>query len=189
VQRGFLGDNPVRRTQLPRAVESERAGWTAEEARRFLAAASDHLLASAFHLAAVAGLRRGEVLGLRWSDLDLDVGRLRVAQQLMVEAGRIRLKPVPDRHRRTVALPPHILKMLVNHRRREADHSAGASMAAPVEDLVFCAPGGGWLTPERLAQVMEDLIEQSHVPRITPNGLRQIAHLSEPSPGETGMPL
>jgi integrase len=173
VERGFLAENPVRRTEAPTAASSDRVGWTADEARRFLAAATDHRLGAAFHVAVVAGLRRGELLGLRWSDLDLDTGRLRVAQQLMVEGGRDRLKPVPERDRRTIPLPPPLVRMLLEHRHRQDDERAVSGGASDDDDLVFRAPGGGWLTPGRFAKVMSDLIQQSQVPRITPDGLRR----------------
>ncbi|MGH8990855.1 MAG: tyrosine-type recombinase/integrase [Acidimicrobiia bacterium] len=114
-----MADNPVRRTQVPQGERSSGVIWTADEGRRFLAAARGHRLSPAFHLAVAAGLRRGEVLGLRWSDLDLDAGCLRVAQQLMVEGGRVRLKPVPDSERRTVALAPSLVGMLLEHRNRQ----------------------------------------------------------------------
>jgi len=173
VERGFLADNPVRSTPAPRAAPSARVAWTADEARRFLAAARSHRLGAAFHLAVVAGLRRGELLGLRWSDLDLQRGRLRVAQQLMVERGRARLKPVPERERRTDPLPPSLVAMLLDHRHRQDDERAVNGVTSDDDDLVFRAPGGGWLTPERFARVMSDLIEQSGVPRLTPDGLRR----------------
>ena len=186
VERGFLAENPVRRTQAPTAAPSERVGWTADEARRFLAAADDHRLGAAFHLAVVAGLRRGELLGLRWSDLDLETVRLRVAQQLMVEHGRARLKPVPERDRRTISLPPSLAEMLLDHRHHQDDEQAVNSAAPDHDDLVFRAPGGGWLTPERFARVMSDLIEQSRVPRITPDGLRRARPvLAHRDPGRT----
>ena len=174
VDRGLLGDNPVRSTEAPRAARPDRAPWSVAEARRFLAAADDHRLGPAFHLAVVARLRRGELLGLRWAELDLRSGCLRVTQQLMVEGGRARLKPVPARDRRTVALPSWLTEVLVDHRRHAGDRSSVVKPAG--DDLVFCAPDGGWLTPERFTRVLEDLIQRSHVPRITPNGLRQVAH-------------
>lgn len=173
---GFLADNPVRVTEAPRAVHSDQGGWSAEEARRFLAAADGHRLGPAFHLAVVAGLRRGELLGLRWWDLDLGAGCLRVAQQLMVEGGRARLKPVPEPYRRSVALPPWLVEMLVEHRRREVGDRSDGVAGQYGDALVFCAPGGGWLTPERFTHVMDDLVDQSQVPRITPDGLRRAAH-------------
>jgi integrase len=185
VDRGLLADNPVRQTPAPRAAPFERVGWTAGEARRFLAAADDHPLRAAFQLAVVAGLRRGELLGLRWSDLDLETGRLRVAQQLMIERGRARLKPVPERERRTIALPPSLVRMLLEHRHRQDDGRGVSTVGTDDDDLVFRAPGGGWLTPERFARVMGDLIEQSGVPLITPDCLRRagpllLAHRKEP---------
>jgi integrase len=176
LERGFLADNPVRGTTAPRAAPSGRVAWTADEARRFLAASTGHRLGAAFQLAIVAGLRRGELLGLRWSDLDLQKGCVRVAQQLMVEGGRARLKPVPERDRRVVPLPPSVVGMLLAHRHRQDDERAVSSATAR-DDLVFRAPGGGWLTPERFARVMNDLIEQTPVPRITPDGLRNAGPL------------
>lgn len=176
VDRGFLADNPVQRTQAPMAAPAGTVSWTADEVERFLAASAGHRLGAAFHLAVAAGLRRGELLGLRWSDLDLDAGRLKVAQQLMVEHGRARLKPVPDRDRRTVALPPSLRQMFVEHRKRQDAEPAGDAARAD-DDLVFRAPGGGWLTPERFTRVMDDLIMESRVRRITPNGLRRAGSL------------
>lgn len=176
VDRGFLADNPVRQTQAPMAAPAGTVGWTTDEVQRFLAASAGHRLGSAFHLAVVAGLRRGELLGLRWSDLDLDAGRLRVVQQLMVEGGRARLKPVPDRDRRTVLLPVSMMQMLVELRNRQNAESAGDAARAD-DDLVFRAPGGGWLTPERFTRVMDELIKASRVRRITPDGLRRAGSL------------
>jgi integrase len=190
VERGFLADNPVRGTAAPQAAPSERVAWTADEARRFLAASTGHRLGAAFHLAVVAGLRRGELLGLRWSDLDLERGRLRVAQQLMVERGRARLKPAPERDRRTIPLPPSEVAMLLDHRHRQDDEQPVNSPAPRDHNLVFRAPGGGWLTPERFARAMNDLIAQTHVPPITPDRLRNAGPLlAHPDPGPTKPPV
>lgn len=174
-ERGFLAENPVRRTEAPSSVSSGTAGWTTEEAQRFLAAADGHRLGPAFHLGVAAGLRRGELLGLRWSDLNLDTGCLQVAHQLMVEGGRARLKPVPDRDRRVVPISPSLVRMLHEHRRRQDAELDDTRRDG--DDLVFRAPGGGWLTPERFTRVLESLIDESGVPRITPNRLRRAGPL------------
>lgn len=176
VERGLIPENPVRATEVPRAAPAGRAGWSSEETERFLAAADGHRLGPAFHLAIVAGLRRGEVLGLRWSDLDERTGRVLVAQQLMVEGGRARLKPVPERDRRSVTLPIWLVETLLERRPRDTDDRPGGVADQECQALVFSAPGGGWLTPERLTRVMDHLVEQSRVPRITPNMLRRVAH-------------
>ena len=71
---------------------------------------------------------------------------------------------------------PSLAQMLHEHRRRQ-DAELVVNPARDAEDLVFRAPGGEWLTPERFTRVLERLIEQSGVPRITPNGLRQVGRL------------
>lgn len=132
----------------------------------------------------------GEVLGLRWSDLDLENGVVRVGQELMIERGRARLKPVPERERRTVSVPSSVVRMLLEHRHRQHDERAMNGPAPHDDDLVFRAPGGGWLTPDRFARVMSDLIEQSRVPRITPNERRRAGPLlAHRHPGPSNQPV
>jgi primosomal replication protein N len=65
-----------------------------------------------------------------------------------------------------------MLQMLLEHRSRQDAELAGDAAGAD-DDLVFRAPGGGWLTPERFTRVMDELIKESRVRRITPNGLRR----------------
>lgn len=73
--------------------------WNATQLRVFLEAVRSHRLHPAFHLAAHTGMRRGEVLGLRWCDLDLDGGRLSVRLNACVDRVRRRA------HRATTAAP------------------------------------------------------------------------------------
>ena len=61
------------------AFASEIAFWDASELRAFLQAVDGHRLKAAWHVAAMTGMRRGEVLGLRWKDVDLDTARISVA--------------------------------------------------------------------------------------------------------------
>lgn len=74
--------NVARLVELPRYEAKERLPWTAEEAKRFLAVAADHELYPAYLLLLLCGLRRGEVLGLRWRDVDFENGVLRIRNQL-----------------------------------------------------------------------------------------------------------
>lgn len=107
--------------------------------------------------------------------VDLDGRRLRAAQQLVVEGGRARLTPVPAAAQRTIALSPRIIGILAEHRERQGEDRVLAGDAWHDHDLVLCTPVGGWVSPERFSRVLDDLIGQAGVPRITPDGLRRTA--------------
>jgi len=174
VDRGLIGDNPVKATKGPPRTEPVRQSWTADQATRFLSAASGHHLGVAFELVLATGLRRGELLGLRWSDIDFDGGRIRIGQQLVMEGGRARLRPIrPGVASAIVDLDPRTVARLVAHRacQREVRVVAGEVWAGL--GLVFTTPNGGWVSPERFAAVMDELVEAAQVPRITSEGLRR----------------
>ena len=84
----LLPKNPAAKVKPPKWTPKERTVWNAEEARRFLAAAESDTHRALWVLALATGLRRGELLGLRWQDLDLDAGRLTVKQALVMLKGK-----------------------------------------------------------------------------------------------------
>lgn len=87
VKRRLLPWNPALHVELPTADKPGAAVWTGEQLGEFLDAVRDHRTYAFFHLIGLAGLRRGEALGLRWEDVDLDRDRVRIVQQL-VDTGR-----------------------------------------------------------------------------------------------------
>src|SRR4029079_1688628 len=104
----------------PRQPSSTATPLTAEEAKMLLAIAQDHRLSALFRVALMMGLREGEVLGLRWSDLDLDAGSLRVAQALQRVDGQLIFKePKTAKSRRTLRLPQAAKEALTVHRDRQ----------------------------------------------------------------------
>jgi len=101
--------------------------WTAAELRHFLDHVAEDRLAAAWRLAASTGMRRGEVLGLAWTALDLDAGRLAVRQTLGVVDYQPRLaQPKTERSRRQVALDPETVAALREHRRRQLEERLAA---------------------------------------------------------------
>lgn len=96
------------------------ATWTPDELRLFLAAIATHRLAAAYVLAASTGMRRGEVLGLRWSDVDLDAGTAAVRQTIVNVAYKVHVsEPKTARGRRTISLDPSTVAVLLAHRDRQ----------------------------------------------------------------------
>jgi len=177
VQRGRLARNPVVLTQPPRASRSrERLGWTLDEARAFLASVADHRLGAAFHLGLVTGLRRGEVLALRWEDVDLDQCQLEVVQQLAVERGRPVMKQLKtEASERVVAFGPATAAVLLRHRERQLGEADLCGRGWQGSGLVFTTPAGGQIDPNNFGRLMDELIAKAKLPRITPKGLRHTA--------------
>jgi integrase len=177
VQRGRLGRNPVALTQPPRAKRATtRKSWTVEEAKTFLAANRKHRLYALFHLGLVTGLRRGELLGLRWTDLDLEHGTVEVAQQLAVVRGRPVMKDLKtESSDRILAIGQRAVEVREEHRTRQAAEHVVLGLDASDVELVFTSEVGGWIDPNNLGRIMERLAKDAGVPRLTPKGLRHTA--------------
>ncbi|MGH9225425.1 MAG: site-specific integrase [Acidimicrobiales bacterium] len=131
VERGRLPRNPVALTLPPRRDRSYRKqSWTLDETRRFLAGVGDHRPYAAFHLGLVTGLRRGELLGLRWVDVDVERCQLVVAQQLSIEGGRPSLKQLKtETSQRLVTSGPGTAGVLSAHQERQDAEAAVAGEA------------------------------------------------------------
>lgn len=177
VQRGRLGRNPVALTQPPRAKRATaRKSWTVEEAKTFLAANRKHRLYALFHLGLVTGLRRGELLGLRWSDLDVEHGTVEVAQQLAVVRGRPVMKDLKtESSDRILAIGQRAVEVLEEHRTRQAAEHVVLGLDVSDVELVFTSEVGGWIDPNNIGRIMERLAKDAGVPRLTPKGLRHTA--------------
>jgi integrase len=126
-------------------------GLTVAEARRVLKAAKDERLCALYVLALCLGLRRGELLALRWSDIDLDAGVLEVTQSLQRIGGELRfVRPKTDDSERTVPLPEICTKALKDHRERQDDEKQNAGEDWLDHDLVFPARLGTPMEPDNL---------------------------------------
>ena len=92
----LIARNPAALVDPPRIPRSEIRPLTAEEARRFLDAAKGERFEALYTLALFSGLRRGEILGLRWSDVDLEARALRVNQAIQRVGGKLRAAETQD---------------------------------------------------------------------------------------------
>jgi integrase len=149
VRWGLLARNPAQHATPPKPRRAELRTWTAGELRRFLDSVRDHRLYAAWRLAALTGMRRGEVLGLRWADLELDGGCLAVRQTLIVVDNHPQLsQPKTARGARRVALDPGTVAALRGHRRLQATERLAVGPAwtdwTPVVGPPAMRVGVGW---------------------------------------------
>jgi integrase len=149
----------------------EIKAWDAEQLREFLDSVADHRLHPAFHLSAHTGMRRGEVLGLRWGDVDFVLERLSVCQALVAIAYEVDLSDVKTgAGRRTIDVDQRTLDVLRCWRITRTEENAGVE---PREsDLVFTKPDGSWIHPQSFSQVLDRKVEKLDVPKISLHDLR-----------------
>lgn len=150
-RRGLIRRNVVRLVDPPRLQRTERSALDVAAARRIQAAVAGDRLEALWIATLACGLRQAEVLGLRWSDVDLEAGALRVERVLDRQDGRyVLVEPKTRSSRRTVALPPFVVELLREHRRRQLEERLAAGTGTE-EGLVFVSPTGrplnaGWVT-------------------------------------------
>lgn len=169
---GLVPRNVAQAVDIPKLVNGEVDALSPEEARAFLEAARGDRFEALYVVAVTCGLRRGELLGLRWTDLDLGEGRvrtLRVARQLqrLRDGSGLQFVATKGGKGRTVRLPPLAVEALKAHRARQAEEKLRAGSLYEDGKLVFCTEIG---TPLEASNVDR----RSFKPLLKEAGLRDI---------------
>ena len=126
-------------------------GLTVAQAKSLLEAVAAERLQALYVLAVYLGLRRAEVLGLRWADVDLEQERLQVTQTLQRVDGQLQLLPPKTRHsRRTIPLPPPCVEALRQHRARQDREKLALGPDWTDSGLVFTTTIGTPIEPDNL---------------------------------------
>jgi len=185
--------NVAEAIKAPRQVQRQMSVWTPQEAEKFLKSAEPHRLYAAFYTALMTGMRRGELLGLQWADLDLDRSRLHVRHNLIEvrvdavqekqHAGKARVSaievhlatPKTAGSQRTILLSPGTVSELRAHRERQETERQTAGSAWAGEDFVFASPLGGHTDPRTFYGWYLALLQASGVRRIRFHDLRHTA--------------
>lgn len=174
VKRGELAHNPCAHVELQPVKGPEVHPWTPDEATQFLGAVEDHRLYPLFALAIVSGVRRGELCGLRWSDVDLEAGELTVRQQATQRGGEIRFAdPKSDRSKgRVVALDDWTVDLLAKHQIHQGLDRLAWGDDYQDHGLVFCHEDGTPLRPDYLTKLLPRLADKAGTRRTRFHDLR-----------------
>ncbi len=158
----------------PRVQRKEARCLSPAEAQRLLDAARGERLFALYAVALACGLRRGEALALRWSDVDLEAGTLRVARTLSrVRSGNIFTEPKSPRSRRTVPLPTSCVAELRAHRVRQAEERLQLCGAWQDHDLVFPSSWGTPMDPRNALRAFTAVAKRAGLHGI---GLHTLRH-------------
>ncbi len=168
----LLPRNVAAGVKRPGAKAPERKTWSADEARRFLKAAETDGYSLLWLLLLSTGLRRGEALGVRWRDVDLDRGLLTVRQSVVASGGApLVQEPKSKAASRTVRLPAATVAALRAHRKSQAERQLAAAQWADT-GLIFSTGAGKPINPRHVLRSFAAIVKRAGVPRISIHDLR-----------------
>ncbi len=154
VEWGLLSRNVADAVRPPRAQRPEMHTWEEDDVTRFLEAAKDTPYYALFYAALFTGMRRSELLALRWQDVDLLLGQIYVSRSLhqLMDGSFVFRQPKTAKGRRTVALPPSAILVLNEHREKQKLDRAMLGIPLTGDDLVFSQFDGKPLRPNTITR-------------------------------------
>jgi integrase len=172
---GVIRDNPADLAKPPKAPDQETSMLQPDQAAALLERLRGNSLYLLVSLALGTGMRRSEMLGLRWQDVNLDAGQVTIEQALEETRARgIRVKGPKTKHgRRTISLPAHLVAELRQHWREQQEQRLGMGLGkAPDTASVFATAGGGHLSPNALSKSWPRIMAAIGMPGVTLHSLR-----------------
>lgn len=176
MREGLVARNVARLVKRPGVSHHEMASWTPEQAGRFREHVRNDRLAACW-LLTLAGLRRSEILGLRWSDVDFEAGTVSVAQGRVVVAGSGTMTgdPKSKRSRRALPMPEDVLAALKAFRVRQAEERLALGTSYPENGLVAVNRNGRPIRPETYSKEFARHAKGAGVPPIRLHDVRHTA--------------
>jgi integrase len=176
----LVARNVAHAIRPPKVEDREVKSLTADEVGIVLGALEGHSLQSIAVLALSSGMRRGEILALRWSDFDLEVsGTVRIERSLEQTKAGLRFKAPKTKHsKRLLALPPIAIEALQAHRRHQLELRMTLGLGKLASDaLVFSSLEGDPVPPNNLSRDWGRFVTTRKLPKVSFHGLRH-AHVS-----------
>jgi len=174
-RKGILQRNVARLADKPSIaqLDTERPAWTPDELRRFLAAAEGDELFALYRLAALTGMRRGELCGLRWEDVDLVEQTVRVRKALaMINGTPSVATPKSRRSRRVIDIDDRTTQILQLHRERQLEAAEFVGAGWQETGYVFTTVIGTHQHPDNVSKRFVALVRSIDVKYLTLHGLR-----------------
>lgn len=171
---GIITINPADAVILPKPGIKEMATLGVDEMKHFLAAAKNSKHYAAYLLELATGLRRGELLGLKWPDLDLKSGTVTVNRGLVRAKGQGLIFQEPKTHysRRTISIPLQVARELERHKAKQNIDKLELGKAYYNDNLVFCTKEGKPLDPSEFTRHFQRLLKAAGLPRLRFHDLR-----------------
>lgn len=184
-----LAVNPADAADQPRKQTPEMKVWTAEQLRAFVDHSADDRLGAVWRLFAFTGMRRGEVVGLRWTDVDLTAKRLTIRQTITMAGDRPEVgTPKTSAGARTISLDPDTVAVLKRWRKSQTEERLlmGAGWQGAEHDLIVTEPDGSPIHPQVLTRRFHAATKAAKVPQIR---LHDVRHSYATAALNSGVPV
>lgn len=176
MQRGIVVRNVAAFSKPPRGEKRDAQPFTIEEVRRFFASIADDRFEAAYVIAGTLGLRRGEVLGLRWLDIDEQGGTLTVRQQVQRVEGKDQIQPLKTKRSiRTLPLTTNVREALDRRMQHQAEERMLAGDRWQESGLVFTSTVGTIMNPGNFYNRYRQALDRAGLPPHTFHDLRHTA--------------
>ena len=163
VEQRLIAHNPADGCALPKAERKEMQTLPVEQLTSFLREAKDSGVYELYYLDLATGLRRGELLGLKWDDVDLKNGILHVRRQIMRQNGAVVEAPLKTKNSyRSIAIPADAVEVLKTQREKVGCGS----------EYVFPSPTGGPISPDSVLHMLQRVLKRAGLERVRFHDLR-----------------
>lgn len=169
--------NPVLEASPPPVKSSKIKGlWTKYETKRFLELVTEKSVEIPYILGIFTGMRRGETLGLKWSDINFETGHIHVQRSLArtKENGLFFKSVKTESSDRIVVVSDYVINLLNEHQQRQQKLKNKLGVSFIEHDLVNCTFDGKPIEPRNLLRQFQSLIKEANLPKITFHDLRHL---------------
>ena len=161
VAQKIIPANPTNACELPKVEHQEMQTIPAEQLQAFLAEARATGVYEMYYIELATGLRRGELLGLKWTDIDWKNGIIKVRRQVARVDGQIVEAPLKTKNSyRTVTISQQAIEVLKEQKRKTNDQ------------YVFPSPNGGPISPDSVNNMLKRVLERAGIPKVRFHDLR-----------------
>nr|WP_268875914.1 site-specific integrase [Gottfriedia acidiceleris] len=169
----LIKTNPVKESTPPRISKTKKQTWTVDEAKLFLEVCARDNYLIPFQLAIFTGMRRGEILALRWRNVDLVKGVIYVEENLVRSKNKgLLVKELKTDHSlREIFISDSVIKSLQEHKTSQNQMKSKVKTFKDL-DLVVCAKNGNYLEPRNLIRKFKQLTREANIPVIPFHNLR-----------------
>jgi integrase len=177
VKRGVVGLNAAHGARQPKMVHQEMKILDENQVMQFFIAVQDDRNEALYHMAIKTGMRKGELMGLKWTDLDWNRGTIRVQRQVqrVTGQGMVFMSPKTKAGRRSIALGEETLRILREHRTKQQFERDLAGTQWQDYDLIFPSSIGTPQSPSNLLRSFKSILKGAGLPVIRFHDLRHTA--------------